>query len=338
MGPGDLGRVVLYDRRGREQSTWTASKEELFRGARQGGARRRRDVAARGGAAGNPRGIDQTRDQRTRAAYARSYAEEERAAVENLLRDVSAELTLTALPGKRAFVFVSGGFDAQPGYAMYEYALGRFNMGLSAFDARSTANVIDALVKKANASEVTFYTVDARGLTAEGGNVGDDDPLLSRPGVSFTARQDSQAGLLSLANETGGIALLNTNALARGLERIYQDASTYYSVGVTLTNLPGSGFRSVRVSVTRPGVVVRARRSFAPRTPSDRASDVAQSALRSNVQYRGIPVSLSIAPPARQQEVFLGARRRHDAGLEPDVPSRREGPPGQCRDLLRRHG
>lgn len=304
MGPGDLGRVVLFDRRGKEQTEWTGSKESLFAAldkVERAGVGMSRLFAEQQAI----RGIDQTRDQRTRAAYARSYAEEERAAVETLLRDIGAELTtLTALPGKRAFVFVSGGFDAQPGLAMYEYALGRFNMGLSAFDARSTASVIDALVKKANASEVTFYTVDARGLAAEGGTAGEDDPLLSRPGVAFTARQDSQAGLLTLANETGGIALLNTNGLARGLERVYQDASTYYSVGVTLTNLPGSGFRSVRVTTTRPGTTVRARRSFAPRTPADRASDVAQSALRSNVQYRGIPVSLSISPPSKQKKYF----------------------------------
>ncbi|MEO8432407.1 MAG: VWA domain-containing protein [Acidobacteriota bacterium] len=304
MGPGDLGRVVLFDRRGHEQTEWTGSKESLFSAldkVERAGVGMSRLIAEQQAI----RGIDQTRDQRTRAAYARSYAEEERAAVENLLRDVAAELTtLTALPGKRAFVFVTGGFDAQPGYAMYEYALGRFGMGLSSFDSRSTANVIDALVRKANASEVTFYTVDARGLSAEGGSAGDDDPLLNRPGVAFTARTDSQAGLLSLANETGGIALLNTNALARGLERIYQDASTYYSVGVTLTNLPGSGFRNVRVTVTRPGVTVRARRSFAPRTPADRASDVAQSALRSNVQYRGIPVSMSISPPTKAKKYF----------------------------------
>jgi hypothetical protein len=30
MGPTDLGRVVLFDRRGKEQTSWTSNKEDLF--------------------------------------------------------------------------------------------------------------------------------------------------------------------------------------------------------------------------------------------------------------------------------------------------------------------
>ncbi|HXM78320.1 MAG TPA: hypothetical protein VOA00_03715, partial [Thermoanaerobaculia bacterium] len=113
-----------------------------------------------------------------------------------------------------------------------------------------------------------------------------------------------QAGLQELAAETGGLALLNTNALSSGLGRIYQDASTYYSVGVNLSNMPGVGFRSVRVTVARPGVTVRARRSFAARTPAERGGDVAQAALRSNIQYRGIPVTLSTALPTKGKKYY----------------------------------
>ena len=62
-----------------------------------------------------------------------------------------------------------------------------------------------------------------------------------------------------LARETGGIAFLNSNDLESGVARIYQDTSAYYSIGVTLSKVPGAGQQSVRVDVDRPGVTVRAR-------------------------------------------------------------------------------
>jgi hypothetical protein len=247
--------------------------------------------------------IDQTRQRASRQFVARSYAEETRVQVANMLKDMSAELTtLSALPGKRAFIFVGGGFDMQPGFAMMQYATGGFSLASS--DIRDMSNEVGILVRKANSSDVTFYTLDARGITAEGTSAAEDDPLLMRPGVSFFARQDSQAGLVELATQTGGIALLNTNALATGLARVYQDVSSYYSVGVTLSKLPGEGQRKVAVTVTRPGTTVRARRTYSPRSPVERAGDVAVAALRSNVKYQGIPVTLSTAPASKQKKYW----------------------------------
>jgi hypothetical protein len=232
------------------------------------------------------------------------YAEQERAEVRNLLDDMSAELTtLTALPGKKVFLYVSGGFETQPGYAMVQYALGSFS--LQALDTQSLAPMVEALARRANASDVTFYTVDARGLTTEGGLASEDEPLAMRPGVAFTARQESQSGLQTLAQQTGGAALVNTNDLQRGLARVYRDSSTYYSIGITISRLPNpSGYHDVRVDVSRPGVTVLARRGFSPRSTADRGRDVAEAALRSNVDYRAIPVDLRIAPARKAKKYY----------------------------------
>ena len=151
---------------------------------------------------------------------------------------------------------------------------------------------------------MTFYAVDARGLVAEGATASNDDPLASRPGVAFFARTDSQAGMQLLAHETGGLALLNSNDLSGGLGRVYQDTSTYYSIGVNLSNLPSTGYKDVRVEVSRPGMTVRARRGFAGRTGQERARDVTQAALRTNVEYRGIPVTLRLAPAKKEKKYY----------------------------------
>lgn len=302
LGPSDSARIVLFDRRAKELTPWTASKEVLFEGLSKiesgiGMSRliteqqtlRDMNFAVRGNA---------------RGSLVRSYAQQERAEVQKLLDDMGTELsTLTALPGKKAFLFVSGGFEMQPGFAMSQYAFG--GPSLSSFDVRPLSSEVEAIVKRANASDVTFYTVDARGLTPEGASASaDDDPLASRPGVSFVAREDSQTGMRTLARETGGLALIDSNDFQRGLTRIYEDTSTYYSIGVNISKLPGAGYRNVRVEVSRPGLIVRARRGYAPRSTSERGRDIAQAALRSNIEYRGIPVTLQVAPPVKQKKYY----------------------------------
>ena len=297
MGPNDRGRVVLFDRRPKELTEWTSSKEALFAAlekVEKSGVGMSRLLTERQ----TLREIDATGRRSTREFLVRQYAEQERAEIRGLLQDLDAEIsTLAPLGGKKAFLFVSGGFDFQPGYAMANYALGQASV--LSLDNRNVSQELDAIARRANASEVTFYTVDARGLEAEGLSASNDDPLLSRPGVSFVARQDSQHGLSYLAQETGGLALLNSNDLQGGLARIYRDTSAYYSIGVTVSKLPATAYEDVRVEVTRPGVTVRARRGYAPRSDEDRARDRVQATLRTNLSYGGIPATLQTAPPVR---------------------------------------
>jgi VWFA-related protein len=298
MGPDDRGRIVLFDRRPKELTEWTSSKESLFAAltrVEKSGTGMSRLLTERQ----TLREVDATSRRGTREFLVRNYAEQERAEIRQLLQDVDAELaTLSPLAGKKAFLFVSGGFDFQPGYAMANYALGQASV--LSLDVRNVSQELDAIARRANASEVTFYTVDARGLEAEGLSASNDDPLLSRPGVSFVARQDSQHGLSYLARETGGLALLNSNDLQGGLARVYRDTSVYYSIGVTLSKLTASAYEDVRVDVNRPGVTVRARRGYAPRSDEDRARDRVQATLRTNLSYGGITAKLQTAPPVKK--------------------------------------
>jgi VWFA-related protein len=302
MGPNDMGRVLMFDRRSKELTEWTSNKEQLFLALtkiEKAGVGMSRLLTERQ----TLRDIDSTRSRSSRGFLARQYAEQERAEVRQMLDDVGSELaTLAPLAGKKAFLFVSGGFEFQPGYAMATYALGQ--PSLLALDVRNVGPELEALARRANASEITFYTVDARGLESEGVSASNDDPLLARPGVSFLARQDSQEGMMLLARETGGLSLLNSNDLRQGLSRIYQDASAYYSIGVTLSKLPAASYQDVRVEVNRPGVVVRTRRGYAARTESDRARDRVQATLKTNLSYAGIPMTLRTAPATKQGSKF----------------------------------
>jgi VWFA-related protein len=289
----------MFDRRSKELTEWTSNKEQLFAAltkVEKAGVGMSRLLTERQ----TLRDIDSTRRRSSREFMARQYAEQERIEVRDMLSDVGSELaTLAPLAGKKAFLFVSGGFEFQPGYAMATYALGP--QSLLALDVRNFGSELDQIVRRANAAEITFYTVDARGLEAEGVSASNDDPLMSRPGVAFLARQDSQEGMILLARETGGIALLNSNDLRQGVSRIYQDASAYYSIGVTLSKLPATSYQDVRVEVDRPGVIVRTRRGYAARTEADRARDRVQATLKTNLTYAGIPLTLRTAPATKQK-------------------------------------
>ena len=66
----------------------------------------------------------------------------------------------------------------------------------------------------------------------------------------------------SLAVDTGGFVVRNTNIFDQALERIAADAGNYYVLGYRSDRAPDSKFRKLTVKVSRPGIVVRARRGY----------------------------------------------------------------------------
>jgi hypothetical protein len=71
--------------------------------------------------------------------------------------------------------------------------------------------------------------------------------------------------LLSLADQTGGIAVVNAGDVAGGLGRVVLDNSRYYLLGYYSDSKKWSNkFLKIDVRVRRPGLQVRARRGFLP--------------------------------------------------------------------------
>ncbi|MGH9399884.1 MAG: VWA domain-containing protein, partial [Thermoanaerobaculia bacterium] len=302
LGPSDSARIVVFDRGPKTVVEWTTSKDQLFDGLTKmekslGMSRLMTEIQTL-------RDIDSTNRRNMRESVARSYTEQERQAVRQLLKNLDNQVsTLVPLSGKKTILFVSGGFDFQPGYAMMTYALG-MTTSLASLDTRTMAGEVEAVTRRANALDVTIHSIDARGLTGEGVSAGNDDPLSNRPGASFISRQDSQTGLVSFARETGGVALLNSNDLQRGLARVYEESSTYYSLGVNLSKLGGTGYRKVSVDLARPGFEVRARRGYAILPAEDLARAGARATILSNVAYTSLPVRLKIGLPQKGKKLY----------------------------------
>lgn len=304
LGPSDTARIVLFDRRPKELTDWTTSKETLMAAVDSmekgvGMSRLQNEMMTL-------RTIDSTRSRSSRQWAARTYIDETAVELDNMVKDMRVQLsTLTPLPGKKAFLYVSGGLSTMPGYAMYTYAAGNFgSAAFASLDTRQIGQQIADLARQANADEVTFYTVDAQGLTAGGASASNDDPLAMRSNVSFIARQDAQSGMLELASETGGLALINSNDFTKGFSRVYADVSSYYSIGVNLSSLPATGYQKIEVTVSRPGTAVRYRRGYAARTHDDRARDIARAALKTSVSYSAFPVKLQVGPATKAKKQY----------------------------------
>jgi VWFA-related protein len=73
----------------------------------------------------------------------------------------------------------------------------------------------------------------------------------------------TQNSLRVLADQTGGLALVDRNDLAKGLSQIDAETSDYYVLGYYSSNPdPSRKLRRVRVEVKRPGAAVRSRPSY----------------------------------------------------------------------------
>ncbi|HEX6162827.1 MAG TPA: VWA domain-containing protein [Vicinamibacterales bacterium] len=165
------------------------------------------------------------------------------------------------VPGRRkALVLFSEGIE----YDIYDVFNNRNATSVMA-DARDA-------IAAAQRSNVTVYAVDPRGLTQLGDEAIAIQSLSDDPHVDYGTTRGfqtellmAQESLISLAEETGGIAIVKNNDIAGGLARVERDTSRYYVLGYVSDPAVAPGkFRKIEVKVKQPGLKVRARRGYVP--------------------------------------------------------------------------
>jgi len=128
------------------------------------------------------------------------------------------------------------------------------------------------LIGEANRASTSFYTVDAAGLRAETRPMpitARDQQIedRNRERLPYTTTLDS---LRTLAGATNGLAVVDSNDVKGGLQRIADDLNAFYLLGYTSTNGRADGkYRKISVKVKRPGVQVRAREGYLARRLDD---------------------------------------------------------------------
>jgi VWFA-related protein len=198
---------------------------------------------------------------------------------------------LAPWPGRKSVLFVSEGFD----------------IGLTGADGREgrtrerrggTFGAFARVVDTANRSGVVLYTLNPAGLlqtTPSAQDLFRADDLTPAQHTQIVSNEtqrrqaqltSTQASLRSLAEETGGFAVIDSNALAAGLSQISEDMRGYYLIGFDTSldvKAPWSP-NDVQLRVKRARVAVRARRGLfgpanGPPTPGHEGDALVTAAL-----------------------------------------------------------
>jgi VWFA-related protein len=124
------------------------------------------------------------------------------------------------------------------------------------------------VTRAANRANATLYTIDPRGLVAGPDLDEEVDPQEWNKYIMRT--QDS---LRLMAENTGGIAVVNSNDFDKFLKRIDNETSDYYVLGYTSKNPdPTRRTRRIEVKVKRPDLTVWSRTSYSLRPTPPPAS------------------------------------------------------------------
>ncbi len=188
-----------------------------------------------------------------------------------------------------------------------------------------------ATVNAAVRANVSFYPVDARGLTAES-PVGAASQASGRGTGIFTGstqsgRRSSMTGsqdtLYTLASDTGGKALIDSNDLALGIRQAQEDISSYYILGYYSKNTAEDGkFRKVQVKLVSKELQAStkldfrngyyASKTFAKFTASDKERQL-EEALTLGDPVSELPLALEV-------DYFRVARDRYLVPISVKIP------------------
>ena len=169
-----------------------------------------------------------------------------------------------------------------------------------------------ATVNTAIRANVAFYPIDARGLSAlvpggdatQAGAAGNGLYNGSGQRSQRDNFNNQQETLASLAIDTGGKALLDSNDLTSGIRQVQQDFSSYYVLSYVSTNTAQDGrYRRIQVKLAPKAAELRAKldyrqgyyapTTFARMRDVDKEAQLSQALISDN-PVTDLPISVEI--------------------------------------------
>ena len=243
---------------------------------------------------------------------ARSYAEEVNHDLRTSVDSLNALMsTLAGVEGKKILVLTTEGFPMQPGREMFyqvdETSREKGWQGQSTllegmqFDANAQ---IQSVAKAANANGITMYAIHAGGLAAsmEGSTAENNQPTSYT--VTSTALSNSTESLQMIAEETGGLAAINTNNFARAFQNIERDLDAYYSLGYRSGTERVDRQRSLTVRVKNKNYIVRSRRAFVEKSTYAEMSDRVIANLLYRTKANDLHILVKVGQPQASEDLF----------------------------------
>lgn len=216
---------------------------------------------------------------------------------------------LAGAPGRKAIVYVSDGIPMIASEDVFHLVKQKYENALSLNEMTEydLSRRFQELAAKANANRVSFYTIDARGLTVlSQGSV--DAATAGSPGqhalIDSIWLHNLQSPLHMMAEKTGGRAILNTNRVLPDLLKMASDFNNYYSLGYAPTSQGDGRYHQieVRLKERQKGVRVRHRTGYRNKSIEQRMIDGMFSALNLDLQSNPLEARIVFGPPKRRSE------------------------------------
>jgi VWFA-related protein len=189
--------------------------------------------------------------------------------------------SLASVKGRKSIMLVSEGFVQEPNMPEFR-------------DVARAAREANAVI----------YFVDARGLgglplTADAEIAEAVDVRDLGPQIGLFSRE--ALGAISVAVDSGGFSIRNSNDFAQGMREIDRQSRSYYLFGFSIGDVERNGkFHGIKVKVHRPGVKVVARKGYyapsdEPEKPlgEDELDPQIRAALDSPFETDSIPLRLT---------------------------------------------
>ncbi|MCH9650230.1 MAG: VWA domain-containing protein [Deltaproteobacteria bacterium] len=206
--------------------------------------------------------------------------------------------SLAGIRGRKAILQISDGISTNPGEAMYEAWSNRFGPQgdyTSAIGAYDLLPDFQELGRRANAAQVTFYTLDAesnhRSFGRSAAYTGGLENVITST-VLETSESNNRAPLELAAIDTGGRRIEASGRLSQQLSKIGNDFATFYSLGFRAPEASSREKHRIEVKVAGKGLRVRHREAYEDKGEDRRSGEAVIAALLYNSIDSALGVSL----------------------------------------------
>jgi VWFA-related protein len=211
---------------------------------------------------------------------------------------------ISGLPGNKSVLYISNGLPMVPGIDLYYGMANAYDQPSLITEATRYAQYrqFESLVASANSQDITFYTIGAGGLEQ-----------MAMSSAEYATPMDTMAASIGhdnyldsirfIADGTGGSAIVNTNDIRTGLQRVEQDFYTYYSLGYTLQASGSDKVHKIKVELpNQPDYRIRYRRRFVEKSLENRIQDRVITGLMFPLEDNPMEIDCSTGAPAPANE------------------------------------
>jgi VWFA-related protein len=303
--PPDRAMLVSYQRSLKVLQPYTSDPEEIIEALRQV----KMYAGGRVSTMSSRKEIEEAITDETKTnndmerlySLIRGFAQEQQTNLKFTVGSLKEIVTMmSGLPGRKVLIYVSDGLPMNPGLELYYELQANYNdPGVLAHSQDlESSSLFRGLVTTAAAAGVTIHTIDCRGLDAELG-IEAENRMARSTMSSAIAMSNYQDSLVYMAEQTGGLAVINTNDVSTGLRRIGLDMTTFYSLGYRLTPTGQDRVHRIQVKLKKDlGYRLSFRKTFIEKTLPTRVGDRVMSGLAFDLEDNPLGITLSAGEPS----------------------------------------